>query len=182
MKKTAFTSMVFVLCAMFTALILVSCSSSSETEKEKKERTSVQRYFKEALDGRNYDLIADLFAENGVQNFPGIPPIKGNKNMVTAMNKLLGPTKSFKTIVHAIVVEGDKVMAYIDHEVLWGPDAKFRTQEGVQPELLNIANKTIKWSAMAIFIFDENGKIKEEFINRDDVGIYKQAGKVTVKQ
>jgi limonene-1,2-epoxide hydrolase len=170
---------------LFIGMLILSFSQlacSSQSEKEKKERIAVERYFSEALDGKKFDYIAELFAEDGVQNFPGIPPIRGNKTMVAAMNALLGPSKSFKTKVYAIVVEGNNVMASIEHEMIYGPGAKFRTQAGVQPEFLDMGGKKIVWKAMALFIFNDDGKVTEEYINRDDVRIYLQGGKVTVSQ
>jgi hypothetical protein len=180
MKKTGVMFIVLALVSMLSASVILSCSTQSK--KERKERIAVERYFSEALDGRKYDLVIELFADDGVQYFPGMPPIRGNKNMAAGLNALLGASKSFKTEVKAIVVEGNNVMAYISHEMIYGTSGKFRTQPGVQPEFLNMAGKKVIWSAMAIFIFDDNGKIIEEYINRDDVGIYKQAGTVKVSQ
>jgi hypothetical protein len=161
---------------------VVAQAATAQSDKEKRERVAIERYFHEALDGRNYNYIAELFAPDGVQYFPGLPPIRGNTTMVTAMNALLGPSKSFKTTVKAILVQGNQVMASIEHVMVYGPSGKFKTQPGVQPEFLDLGGKTITWKAMALFIFDDNGRVLEEYINRDDVGIYLQGGAVKVTQ
>jgi limonene-1,2-epoxide hydrolase len=161
---------------------LVAQSASSRTEQEKKEIVAVERYFHEALDGRNYDAIAEIFADDGVQYFPGIPPIRGNKAMVATMNTSLGSSVSIKTVIRAMVVEGNQVMAYVEHVMVHGPNGKFRTQPGVEPEFLDMANKTVAWKAMALFIFDDECRVVEEYINRDDVGIYLKGGALKVIQ
>jgi hypothetical protein len=161
---------------------LAAQTASPRSEKEKNEIVAVERYFHEGLDGKKFDYFAELFAPDGVQNFPGIPPLRGNTNMVTSMNALLGGTKSFKSDIKAMLVEGNKVMAFIEHTMVQGPDGKFKTQTGVEPAVLDVSGKTIVWKAMALFIFDDNGKVIEEDIMRDDVRIYLQAGAVNVTQ
>ena len=46
--------------------------------------------------------------------------------------------------------------------------------------MLDVRGKTIQWDAMAIFRFD-NGKIAEEWVSRDELGMLMQVGKLELR-
>ncbi len=134
--------------------------------------TVVYRYFKEVLDEGETDLIESLFHEGVIVHRADAPgPLQGREAVerIVQMRKTL--FSSFKTTIHDLFSEGDKVVARISHEVV--PIDKMPTRVG----LVDAAGKLIEWDAIAIFRFD-NGVIAEEWVSRDELGVLIQLGAV----
>jgi predicted ester cyclase len=75
----------------------------------------------------------------------------------------------FKTEVHDIIEAGDRVVVRLTHRAMGA--GVFRSRIGVH----NTKDKPVTWSAMAIFRI-ENGKIAEQWVNRDELGILLSLG------
>jgi len=63
----------------------------------------------------------------------------------------------------------DNVVARITHFVTYGPGAEYVSQMGSFP----CNEKSVHWGATVIFRF-ESGKIAEEWVNRDELGVLRQ--------
>ena len=123
----------------------------------------VRSYFNDVLDGRRIGLLDQLFLPDCVIHRPegtltGMAGIRGvvERNIV-AYSK-------FETQVHDIFESGDRVVVRISHRAIGA--GEFRSRIGVY----NIKGKAVTWDAIVIFRM-QNGKIAEQWVSRDELGI-----------
>ena len=131
----------------------------------------VRRYFEEVIDGGNRAAMAELFAPGAVQHFPG--------RDVRVEGGAGGPSaggRTMKTTLHHLLAAGDLVAAHLTHDVSFAPETRFLTRIGG----VDVGGKSVRWEAMALFRL-ENGKIVEEWVNRDELDVLVQAGAVAPK-
>ncbi len=131
-------------------------------------RKVVLSYFHDVLDGRRIGLLDRLFLPDCVIHRPegtltGMAGIRGvvERNIV-AYSK-------FETQVHDIIESGDRVVVRISHRAMGA--GEFRSRIGVY----NIKGKAVTWDAIAIFRI-QNGKIAEQWVSRDELGILLSVG------
>ncbi len=128
----------------------------------------VQRYFHEALDQGNAEIVAELFHPQCVMHRPG-----GTVSGVDAVRGVVEHRKEtyaqFKTEIHDVFGSGDRLVARLSHHGvgcgIW------RSRFGSY----NVSGKTVKWDSIAIFRFDED-RIIEEWVVRDELGMILQFG------
>ncbi len=121
------------------------------------------------------EVIAEIFAEDAVQYFPGLPP-SSPWGLLDAIR--MGGVESMVTTINNIIAEGDLVSIHISHELTLKVGAFPRPRIGC---LFPIEEVTIvRWDAIVFFEL-EDGKIVEERISRDDLGILSQLGEITVE-
>lgn len=171
----------------FNSIAWTQENSASE-EDLRRNKKIVERYFFEVVDrlgvgdtsSEEWEAQADevenvldeLFTENAIQYFPGAP-VSAPKELLVHIRQ--GSTKSMKTTIHHLMAEGDLVSVHISHDLTpKRGEMMLRPRIGCQ---VQFSGDTIHWDAMAFFSM-ENGKIAEEWISRDDLGMLLQLGKI----
>jgi predicted SnoaL-like aldol condensation-catalyzing enzyme len=135
---------------------------------EEANKAMVRRYFVEVLDGRKFEVARELFATDGTRHFPG-------RDIASSQTAPENVARSFATIIHHLLADGDFVLAHITHTVTYEPGAGFLTRLG----RAEAGEKTVTWTAMALFHF-RDGKIDEEWVNRDELDVLQQLGAVAL--
>jgi predicted SnoaL-like aldol condensation-catalyzing enzyme len=168
-----------------TALAQANSISNEDLHRNKK---IVERYFFEVVDRLGVGdaaseqwkaqadevekVIDQLFTEKAIQHFPGAPASDPKELLVHIRQ---GSTKSMKTIIHHLAAESDLVSVHISHDLTpKRGEMMARPRIGCQ---VQFSGDTIHWEAMAFFRM-ENGKIAEEWISRDDLGMLLQLGEI----
>jgi len=128
-------------------------------------KAMVARYFSEAVDKRNPDILDKLFTPDCVIHRPeALAPIVGLENFRQAFSQLVGAYSEFKTIIHDLFASDDRVTCRLAHRAV--NRGEWRSRIGQHA----VAGKTVGWSAICIFRFRE-GKIAEEWVCRDELGM-----------
>jgi N-acyl-D-aspartate/D-glutamate deacylase/predicted ester cyclase len=123
----------------------------------------VLSYFHDVLDGRNLGLLEKLFLPDCVIYRPeGI--VKGMAGIRGVVERNYAAYSKFETEVQDIFESGDRVVVRITHRAMGA--GVFRSRIGTH----DVKDKPVTWSAIAIFRM-QNGKIAEEWVNRDELGI-----------
>jgi len=164
---------------------------SAAAEDAEKNKKIVERYFFEIIDrmgvgdasSDQWQALSDevekvfdeLFAPDAVQHFPGVPP-SSPKGLLVVIRR--GLNTSMKTTVHHVIAEGDLVMAHVSHDL--SPKSGSMVPSPRVGCLMPSNGGTIHWEAMALFKL-KNGKIVEEWISRDDLGVLLQTGTLAVE-
>ncbi|HWO73804.1 MAG TPA: nuclear transport factor 2 family protein [Dehalococcoidia bacterium] len=131
----------------------------------------VRRYFEEVIDGGNRAAMAELFAPGAVQHFPGRDVrVEGGAGGPSAASRTM------KTTLHNLLADGDLVAAHLTHDVSFAPETRFQTRVGS----FDVGGRSVRWDAMALFRL-EDGKIVEEWVNRDELAILDQLGVIDLK-
>jgi predicted SnoaL-like aldol condensation-catalyzing enzyme len=170
-SRVASTLLVFLL--MVPAL---PAQIAAVVQVQQRNKAVIERYFHEVLDGHKFEVVREIFSDDATQQFPGLPTVKGAALIESGLNRALGDT-TFQTKILNLVAEGDLVFARIEHTVKYKEGSVRRNPAGVTPEFLPIRNA--HWVAMSMFRM-AGGKIVEEWISRDDLGVLTQIGTVTV--
>lgn len=141
---------------------------------EARNKAVVERYFHEVLDQKKIEHLPELLAADAVLHRPGFDVI----GLEAAMQRLRGVLQdylAFSTELSGLIAEGDMVSVRVLHRARVRPHA-FRSRAGE----VNIATEQdLQWSAIVQFRL-RDGKIAEEWVNRDELGMLTQMGKVTV--
>jgi predicted ester cyclase len=133
----------------------------------------VHRYFEEVIDGGNRAAMAELFVTGAPQHFPGRDITYRPSGAAPSGQQSV---RTMRTELHHMLAEGDLVVAHLTHYVSWGEGTQFDTRVAK----VAVGGKSVQWDAMALFRI-ENGKIAEEWVNRDELHILSQAGLVEVQ-
>jgi predicted ester cyclase len=136
------------------------------------EQKVVLSYFHDVLDGRKLELIDRLFHPDSAVyrpegNVKGIAGVRGYRE------RALPSFAQFVTDVHDIFESGDLVVVRLSHRATGA--GVFRSRIGSY----DVKDKSLKWDAIAIFRF-RNGKIAEEWVVRDELGMVLSAGVIKV--
>jgi ketosteroid isomerase-like protein len=144
--------------------------ASGATTREAHNKEVVKRYFREVLDGKRIDLMPELIREDAVLHRPGFDVI-GLAAAMTRLTATLADFVSFSSEVAGVIAEGDRVSVRIAHRTRVRPHT-FRSRAG---EVAVREEQALDWTAMVQFRF-EDGKIAEEWVNRDELGMLMQLG------
>lgn len=128
----------------------------------------VLSYFHDVLDGGKIDLIDNMFQSNCELHF-GSSDVKGITEVHGMVQRIRTSYSSLATEVHDIFESGDRVVVRVTHRATGG--GTLRSRIGTY----DIKGKTISWDAIVIFQL-KNGKIVEEWVNRDELGALLSAG------
>ena len=132
-------------------------------------KATIGRFFHEGLDQDDRELMRLIFLDGAKRHFPGRTiEMRTIGRLPAARN-----TSAFRTEIHDLLGEGDHVVARITHFVTYGPGAEYVCQMGSFP----CNEKSVQWDATVVFRFD-HGKIVEEWVNRDELGVLRQLGHV----
>jgi predicted SnoaL-like aldol condensation-catalyzing enzyme len=141
---------------------------------EARNKAVVERYFREVLDGKRVDLMPELLARDVVLHRPGFD-VTGLDAAMQRLRAVLEDYASFSTELTGLMAEGDMVAARIAHRTRVRPHA-FRSRAG---DVKIAGEQELNWSALVQFRL-KDGKIAEEWVMRDELGMLLQLGKLTV--
>lgn len=142
--------------------------------REESNKEVVKRYFREVLDARRIDLMPELIRADAVLHRPGFDVI-GLDAAMTRLSATLAEFTAFRSEVSGVVAEGDMVCVRIAHRTRVRPHT-FRSRAG---EVEVRAEQALDWDAIAQFRL-QDGRIAEEWVNRDELGMLMQLGNVAV--
>ncbi len=128
----------------------------------------VLSYFHDVLDGRRIDLLESLFLPSCVIYRPE-GTVKGMAGIRGVVERNIAAYSKFETEVNDIFESGDRVVVRITHRAMGA--GVFRSRIGEH----SVKDKPVTWDAIAIFRM-QNGKIAEEWVNRDELGILLSLG------
>lgn len=130
----------------------------------------VRRYFGEALDKRKLDVLDEIVAIDCLIHRPETQePIRGLTAFKQCLEGILQAYSEFSTTIHDLIAEDDRVACRLSHRAM--NRGEWTSRLGHH----NVAGKPVSWPAIAIFRF-RNGKIAEEWVSRDELGMLIQLG------
>jgi len=145
-----------------------SIAQSGITNQPSAEETLVLSYFHDVLDGGKVDLVENMFQPDYVIHFAS-GDVKGAAGLHAMVERRVASFSRFATEVHDIFESGDKVVVRLTHR---GTGAgNVRSRIGTH----DVSGKSVTWDAIVIFRM-KNGKIAEEWVNRDELGMLLSAG------
>ena len=96
-------------------------------------------------------------------------PIQGLEAFRQALERILQVYSEFKTTIHDVIAEEDRVACRLSHRAV--NRSQWTSRFGTHA----VAGKTVTWPAIAIFRFHDS-KIAEEWVSRDDLGMLIELG------
>ena len=141
---------------------------------EARNKATVERYFREVLDGRNVERLPELMAPDVVLHRPGFDVV-GRDAAMQRLRGVLQDYTAFSSELSGLIAEGDMVSVRIRHRTRVRPHV-FRSRAG---DVEVAAEKDLEWTAIVQFRM-KDGKIAEEWVMRDELGMLAQLGKVAV--
>jgi predicted ester cyclase len=132
-------------------------------------KTLVQQYFEQVVDGRS-ELLQDFFSTNCVVHRAELPePLRGLEQLKQFFAIARRTIRRTSTEIDALIAEPGQVVARVRHKATF--DGSIMTPIGLR----DVTGKNVEWKAMAMFRFTDD-KIAEEWVIRDEVGIFRQLG------
>ena len=128
----------------------------------------VLSYFHDVLDGRRADLVESLFRPDCALHF-GWSDVQGIAGVHAMVERQKATYSKLATQVQDIFESEDRVVVRLTHRATGG--GVLRSRMGTH----DINGKAVTWDAIVIFRM-ENGKIAEEWVNRDELGALLSAG------
>lgn len=141
---------------------------------EARNKAVVERYFHEVLDQKKIERLPELLASDAVLHRPGFDVI----GLDAAMQRLRGVLQdylAFSTELSGLIAEGDRVSVRVLHRVRVRPHA-FRCRAG---EVKIAEERDLEWMAIVQFRL-KDGKIADEWVMRDELGMLIQMGGISV--
>jgi predicted SnoaL-like aldol condensation-catalyzing enzyme len=133
-----------------------------------------RRYFAEMVDKRSDKLLEELWTEDCVVHRPEVSAtIKGREAFRQAFNRVVGPYSEFKTTIHDLVADNDLVVCHLSHRVVHR-GGEWTSRLGSHTVA---AGKAVTWPSLTMFRI-RDGKIVEEWVCRDELGMLMQLGVV----
>lgn len=130
----------------------------------------VRRYFEEALDKTNLNVLDEIVATDCLIHRPEAQePFMGLTAFKQALERILDVYSEFSTIIHDLIAEDDRVACRLSHRAV--NRGEWTSRLGCH----DVAGKPVSWPAIAIFRFRE-GKIAEEWVSRDELGMLIELG------
>jgi predicted ester cyclase len=145
-----------------------SAAQSGITDLPSAETKLFLSYFHDVLDGGKVDLFEGMFQPDYVIHFAS-GDVKGAAGLHTMVERRVASFSSFATEVHDIFESGDKVVVRLTHRGVGA--GSVRSRIGTH----DVSGKSVTWDAIVIFRM-KNGKIAEEWVNRDELGMLLSAG------
>jgi len=157
-----------VLALMLAGLSVGSLDQSGSAGVQSAQEKLVLSYFHDVLDGGKIDLIDNMFQPDCELHF-GSSDVHRITGVHLMVERIKTTYSSLATEVHDIFESEDRVVVRLTHRAT-GAGA-LRTRIGTY----DVNGKTITWDAIVIFRM-KNGKIAEEWVNRDELGVLLSAG------
>jgi predicted SnoaL-like aldol condensation-catalyzing enzyme len=134
----------------------------------------VERYFREVLDQKKIEVLPELLTPDVVLHRPGFDVV-GLGAAIKRLRAVLQDYSAFSSGLSGLMAEGDLVAVRISHRTRARPHA-FRSRAG---EVNLTREQDLDWTAIVQFRL-KDGKIAEEWVMRDELGMLLQMAKVTV--
>lgn len=128
----------------------------------------VLSYFRDVLDQGKAELLDNLFHPDCAVHRPE-GDFKGIAGLRAIVERRKTTYSKFTTEVHDIFESGDRVVVRLTHQATGS--GVFRSRIGTH----DVTGKSVKWDAIVIFRL-RNGKIAEEWVSRDELGMLLSAG------
>ena len=141
---------------------------------EARNKAVIERYFREVLDQKRIDLMPELIAPDAILHRPGFD-VTGLNAAMQRLRGVLQDFTVFSTELSGLVAEGDMVSVRVRRRTRVRPHA-FHSRAG---DMMIAAEQALDWTAIAQFRL-KDGKIAEEWVMRDELGMLIQIGKVWV--
>ena len=137
---------------------------------ESRNKSVVARYFREALDQKKIDVMPELMVPDVILHRPGLD-VTGLNAAMQRLRGVLQDYSAFSTELSGLMAEGDMVSVRVLHRVRMRPHT-YRSRAG---EVKIAEERDIQWTAIVQFRF-KDGKIAEEWVMRDELGMLIQMG------
>ena len=167
-RGVSMTQVAFTLALALIGLPVVAAAQSQSPEASSPRVKVVLSYFHDVLDGRKIGLLESLFRSDCVIYRPE-GTVNGMAGIRGVVQRNIAAYSRFATEVHDIFESGDRVVVRITHRASGA--GVFRSRIGEY----DFKGKQLTWDAIAIFRM-QDGKIAEEWVNRDELGILLSAG------
>jgi predicted ester cyclase len=156
----------------FLLFLILAAPMTTHGQNPSPDTVSIQQklvlsYFHDVLDGRNVGLLDQMFHADCLIHRPE-GTLTGIRGFV---ERGLATFAKLETEVHDVVESGDRVVVRITHRGLGAGVVRSRLGD------YDIKGKSVRWDATVIFRL-KDGKIAEEWINRDELAILLSAGVV----
>ena len=149
-------------------------SLKTSSSQEARNKAVIERYFHEVLDQKKFDLMPELMAPGVILHRPGFD-VMGLDAAVQRLRATLQDYTAFRSDLSGLMAEGDMVSVRITHSTKVRPHT-FRSRAG---EVRVGKEQALNWTAIVQFRL-KNGKIVEEWVMRDELGMLVQMGTITV--
>ena len=149
-------------------------SVSASKGQEARTKTVIERYFHEVLDQKKFDVMAELMAPGVVLHRPGFD-VTGVDAAVQRLRATLQDYTAFRSELSGLIAEGDMVAVRITHITRVRPHT-FRSRAG---EVRINTEQNLTWTAIVQFRL-QDGRIVEEWVMRDELGMLAQMGALAV--
>ena len=146
--------------------------ASGDTETRNK--AVVERYFHEVLDACNIGLLPELMTADAVLHRPGFDVV-GVEAAMGRLRATRADYAAFSTELSGLMADGDMVAVRVHHRTRVRPHT-FRSRAG---DLDITQEQALEWKAIVQFRL-QDGKIAEEWVMRDELGMLVQMGTVTI--
>ena len=137
---------------------------------ESRNKSVVARYFREALDQKKIDVMPELMVPDVILHRPGLD-VTGLNAAMQRLRGVLQDYSAFSTELSGLMAEGDMVSVRVLHRVRMRPHT-YRSRAG---EVKIAEERNLQWTAIVQFRF-KDGKIAEEWVMRDELGMLIQMG------
>lgn len=134
----------------------------------KAEAKTVARSFFSHIEEKQISRAAEMLAPNFVYRAPGFPELQGPSEWATLMGAFHASSPQLQIHVEEQVAEGNTVITRMtcrtvhEHEFM-----------GMPP-----TGRRLAWQSIAVHRFDDDGRITEEFVLDDYLGVFRQLGAV----
>jgi predicted ester cyclase len=157
-----------VLALMLIGLSIGSMAQPASAGVPSAQQNLVLSYFHDVLDGGKIDLVDNMFQPDCELHF-GSSDVKGIAGVHGMVERIKTTYSNLTTEVHDIFESKDRVVVRLTHRATGA--GMLRSRIGSH----DIKGKSITWDAIVIFQL-KNGKIAEEWVNRDELGVLLSAG------
>ena len=146
------------------------------TVEEARNKALVERYFHEVLDRQDFELMAELMAPDIVLHRPAYD-VHGLEAAVLRWRAISKDFSVFTSELSGMIAEGDLVSVRVYHRTRMRPHT-FRSRGAA----VTLAQEhEVNWGAIVQFRF-RDGKMVEEWVMRDELGILTQMGHIAVER
>ena len=142
----------------------------SSDAQEARNKAVIERYFHEVLDQKKFEVMPELMAPGVVLHRPGFD-VTGVDAAMQRLRATLQDYTAFRSELSGLIAEGDMVAVRITHITRVRPHT-FRSRAG---EVRLNAEQGLTWTAIVQFRL-QDGKIVEEWVMRDELGMLAQMG------
>ncbi len=149
-------------------------SASAQRAQEERNKAVIERYFHEVLDQKKFDLMPELMAPGVVLHRPGFD-VTGVDAAMQRLRATLQDYTAFRSELSGLMAEGDMVAVRIAHSTKVHPHT-FRSRAG---EVRISTEQELNWNAIVQFRL-RDGRIAEEWVMRDELGMLVQMGTLAV--